>query len=111
MRPFSSSIGWTYPTLPQVMHFFLKADRVINFSNALFHDDQVARRKGPFLYRRTSISGTKKAEITFPLRHFFPLKVVPLIEVLLYNTALKSLELDHLADSEIVSGRQGWWKS
>jgi hypothetical protein len=27
-------------------------------------------------YRRTSISGTKKAQITFPLRHFFPLKVV-----------------------------------
>jgi hypothetical protein len=26
-------------------------------------------------YRRTSISGTKKAQITFPLRHFFPLKV------------------------------------
>jgi hypothetical protein len=26
----------------------------------------------------------KKALITFPLRHFFPLKVVPLIEVLLY---------------------------
>jgi hypothetical protein len=26
--------------------------------------------------RRTSISGTKKAQITFPLRHFFPLKVV-----------------------------------
>jgi hypothetical protein len=25
----------------------------------------------------------KKAQITFPLRHFFPLKVVPLIEVLL----------------------------
>jgi hypothetical protein len=35
-------------------------------------------------YRRTSISGQKKAQITFPLRHFFPLKVVPLIEVLLY---------------------------
>jgi hypothetical protein len=35
-------------------------------------------------YRRNSISGTKKAQITFPLRHFFPLKVVPLIEVLLY---------------------------
>jgi hypothetical protein len=28
------------------------------------------------IYRRTSISGTKKAQITFPLRHFFPLKVV-----------------------------------
>jgi hypothetical protein len=39
------------------------------------------------MYRRTSISGTKKAQITFPLRqkkahitfplrHFFPLKVV-----------------------------------
>jgi hypothetical protein len=27
-------------------------------------------------YRRTSISGTKEAQITFPLRHFFPLKVV-----------------------------------
>jgi hypothetical protein len=28
-------------------------------------------------YKRTSISGTKKkAQITFPLRHFFPLKVV-----------------------------------
>jgi hypothetical protein len=27
-------------------------------------------------YRRTLISGTKKAQITFPLRHFFPLKVV-----------------------------------
>jgi hypothetical protein len=27
-------------------------------------------------YRRTSISGTKKAKITFPLRQFFPLKVV-----------------------------------
>jgi hypothetical protein len=26
--------------------------------------------------RRTSISGTKKAQITFPLKHFFPLKVV-----------------------------------
>jgi hypothetical protein len=25
----------------------------------------------------------KKEKITFPLRHFFPLKVVPLIEVLL----------------------------
>jgi hypothetical protein len=37
-----------------------------------------------FYYKRTSISGTKKAQITFPLRHFFPLKVVPLIEVLLY---------------------------
>jgi hypothetical protein len=64
-----------------------------------------------YVYRRTSISGTKKAKITFPLRHisplkvsnsmvksgqiawkivplrhFFPLKVVPLIEVLLYIT-------------------------
>jgi hypothetical protein len=29
-----------------------------------------------FAYRRTSISGTKKAQITFPFRHFFPLKVV-----------------------------------
>jgi hypothetical protein len=28
------------------------------------------------LYRRTSISGTRKAHITFPLRHFFSLKVV-----------------------------------
>jgi hypothetical protein len=28
----------------------------------------------------------KKAQITFPLRHFFPLKVVPLIEVFLYST-------------------------
>jgi hypothetical protein len=28
------------------------------------------------IYRRTSISGTKKAQINFPLRHFFPLKVV-----------------------------------
>jgi hypothetical protein len=28
------------------------------------------------MYRRTPISGTKKAQITFPLRHFFPLKVV-----------------------------------
>jgi hypothetical protein len=28
------------------------------------------------LYRRTSMSGTKKAQITFPLRHLFPLKVV-----------------------------------
>jgi hypothetical protein len=28
------------------------------------------------MYRRTSISGTKKAQIIFPLRHFFPLKVV-----------------------------------
>jgi hypothetical protein len=27
-------------------------------------------------YRRTSISGTKKAHMIFPLRHFFPLKVV-----------------------------------
>jgi hypothetical protein len=27
----------------------------------------------------------KKKQITFPLRHFFPLKVVPLIEVLLYH--------------------------
>jgi hypothetical protein len=61
-------------------------------------------------YRRTSVSGTKKAQITFPirhffplrlsnsmekssqtawkivpLRHFFPLKVVPLIEALLYR--------------------------
>jgi hypothetical protein len=27
-------------------------------------------------YRRTSISGTKNAQIIFPLRHFFPLKVV-----------------------------------
>jgi hypothetical protein len=27
-------------------------------------------------YRRTSISGTKKAQIIFPLRHSFPLKVV-----------------------------------
>jgi hypothetical protein len=27
-------------------------------------------------YRRTSISGTKEAQITFPLRHSFPLKVV-----------------------------------
>jgi hypothetical protein len=27
-------------------------------------------------YRRTSISRTKKAQITFPLRHVFPLKVV-----------------------------------
>jgi hypothetical protein len=26
------------------------------------------------VYRRTSISGTKKAQITFPLRHFFPAK-------------------------------------
>jgi hypothetical protein len=34
------------------------------------------------VYRRTSISGPKKKQITFPLRHFFPLKVVPLIEVL-----------------------------
>jgi hypothetical protein len=61
-------------------------------------------------YRRTSISGKKRSRITFPLRHFFllkvvkymekssqiaweivplrrffPLKVVPLIEVLLYG--------------------------
>jgi hypothetical protein len=28
------------------------------------------------IYRRTSISGTKKAQITFPLRHFLPLKVI-----------------------------------
>jgi hypothetical protein len=35
------------------------------------------------MYRRTSMSGTKKVQITFPLRHFFPLKVLPLIEVLL----------------------------
>jgi hypothetical protein len=35
------------------------------------------------LYRRISISGTKQAQITFPLRHFFPLEVVPLIKVLL----------------------------
>jgi hypothetical protein len=28
-------------------------------------------------------AGQKEAQITFPLRHFFPLKVVPLIEVLL----------------------------
>jgi hypothetical protein len=28
------------------------------------------------MYRRTSMSGTKKAQITFPLRHFFPPKVV-----------------------------------
>jgi hypothetical protein len=28
------------------------------------------------IYRRTSISGTKKAQITFPFRHLFPLKVV-----------------------------------
>jgi hypothetical protein len=27
-------------------------------------------------YRRISISGTKKAQLTFPLRHLFPLKVV-----------------------------------
>jgi hypothetical protein len=27
-------------------------------------------------YRRTSISGTKKAQIISPLRNFFPLKVV-----------------------------------
>jgi hypothetical protein len=32
---------------------------------------------------RTSISGTKKAQITFPLKHFSPLKVVPLIEIFL----------------------------
>jgi hypothetical protein len=35
-------------------------------------------------YRRTSISGPKKKQITFPLRLFSPLKVVPLIEVPLY---------------------------
>jgi hypothetical protein len=29
-----------------------------------------------FYYKRTSISGTKKAQITFPLRHLFALKVV-----------------------------------
>jgi hypothetical protein len=28
------------------------------------------------MYRRTSISGTKKAQITFPQGHFFPLKIV-----------------------------------
>jgi hypothetical protein len=28
------------------------------------------------VYMRTSISGTKKAQITFPLRIFFPVKVV-----------------------------------
>jgi hypothetical protein len=28
------------------------------------------------IYRRTSISGTKKSTVKFPLRHFFPLKVV-----------------------------------
>jgi hypothetical protein len=28
------------------------------------------------IYRRTSMSWTKKAQITFPLRHFSPLKVV-----------------------------------
>jgi hypothetical protein len=32
--------------------------------------------------------GQKKAQITVPLRHFFPLKVVPLIEVLLYTTSV-----------------------
>jgi hypothetical protein len=35
-----------------------------------------ANDHGGFQYRRTSISGTKKAQITFPLRHFFPIKVV-----------------------------------
>jgi hypothetical protein len=34
------------------------------------------QRRNFSYYRRTSISGTKKAQITFPLRHFFPLKVV-----------------------------------
>jgi hypothetical protein len=29
-----------------------------------------------YSYRRTSISGKKKAQITFPLRNFLPLKVV-----------------------------------
>jgi hypothetical protein len=29
-----------------------------------------------YVYRKTSISETKKAQTTFPLRHFFPLKVV-----------------------------------
>jgi hypothetical protein len=38
---------------------------------------RVEAKKAPEVkYRRTSISGTKKAQITFPLRHFFPLKVV-----------------------------------
>jgi hypothetical protein len=39
--------------------------------------DRVVEVRLPLtLYRRTSISGTKKAQITFPLRHFSPLKVV-----------------------------------
>jgi hypothetical protein len=43
----------------------------------------------------------KSSQITWkivPLRHFFPLKVVPLIEVLLYSELLLSGTSNYLAD-------------
>jgi hypothetical protein len=51
---------------------------VILSSGTVHHPDDSPLLEEGFLmaYRRTSISGTKKAQITFPLRHNFPLKVV-----------------------------------
>jgi hypothetical protein len=46
-------------------------------------------RKTPGIYRRTSISEKKKAQRTFPLGHFFPLKVVK------YNGKAKSNSMEN----------------
>jgi hypothetical protein len=54
------------PSIKFLWNFFPSGELVFVELQARWHS----------MYRRTSISGTKKAQITFPLRHFFPLKVV-----------------------------------